>query len=682
MIPSDRSSTPSTKPEPTSDGWIPGAGGSTDANADGIPDDQQSSSGGKHRKSTKKCILELKYKADDAEDGEPPSTTTQTFIGKKKETVKFEDTVQDNVGFMEREGYWFCAWETRSSGGSGGGSSSRTYYPGEKVVKEWGPNHSGSYRLTLHPIWRSSGVYIYMPDEHTIEEHYSFSEKEVDVGRNLAGEIFHRTGYTLVGWATTEGGTKVYNLEELVVPDSTTVQILYPVWSANTYRVTTHANGGKGSNYILEAVFDSEFTIPEIGSNHPNLVSSDFSLDEENNLVSANFQLSTPNNILDLASWSFEAEDGLLPLYTKTGYHVDSWNESPDGSGSSWFSGVTYTYRRASDVDLYAVWVGDEYIVTYVDGLDVIHTSKAVYGSPFYTDRVPYPEDKAYYSFNGWIADDGTVLKKQGPHFDAFTYGQNPIWALQRDLTIERQWSANYPFGKILFGGEYSDQYGIFVETFPSDTWPEYEYGHHKVHGKNGDVLTDPKRFNNVSRKYKISAYDYSDYRSVSKKVSEWLHKTISSKYIRLEDSYEPDVYRLAVYEESNELENLLGTAGKCEIEFNCKPQKFLISGSEEIEITTSNKTLYNPTDRDAAPLIKIYGSGKVHINDSTLEVIQSFNNVTFDAESYDAIDFSGYNMNGYIYTEDSIVLKPGENTITTEGNIVKLFITPRWWRV
>ena len=71
-----------------------------------------------------------------------------------------------------------------------------------------------------------------------------------------------------------------------------------------------------------------------------------------------------------------------------------------------------------------------------------------------------------------------------------------------------------------------------------------------------------------------------------------------------------------------------------------------------------------------------------MHINDSTLEIIQSFNNVTFDAESYDAIDFAGYNMNGYIYTEDPIVLKPGDNVISTEGNIIRLYITPRWWRV
>jgi phage-related protein len=373
-----------------------------------------------------------------------------------------------------------------------------------------------------------------------------------------------------------------------------------------------------------------------------------------------------------------------MPLYTKDGYHISGWNETPDGFSSSWFSGQTYTWKRASDVDLYAIWAGDEYIVHYREegGSDDIHVSKAVYGSPFYTDRVPYPEDKAYYSFDGWLADDGTIFTRQGPHFDAFTYGQDPVWSLKRDLIIERQWSPNYPFGKIMFGGEYSDQYGIYVETFPSDTWPEYEYGHHKVYGKNGDVLTDPKRFNNVSRKYKISAYDYNDYRSVAKKVSEWLHKTISNKYIRLEDSYEPDIYRMAVYEESNELENLLGVAGKCEIEFNCKPQKFLISGDEGIEITEDNQIIHNPTDRDASPLITIYGSGKVHINDSTLEIIQSFNNVTFDAESYDAIDFEGYIMNSFVYTEDNIVLKPGDNIISTEGNIVRLCITPRWWRI
>jgi phage-related protein len=222
----------------------------------------------------------------------------------------------------------------------------------------------------------------------------------------------------------------------------------------------------------------------------------------------------------------------------------------------------------------------------------------------------------------------------------------------------------------------------VYVETPPSDSWPGYSYGHNKVFRKNGDVLTDPKRYDNVTRKYKISAYDGTNYQSVSRKVSAWLHKVRSDKYIRLEDTYSPDIFRLAVYEETNELENLLAVAGKCEIEFNCKPQKFLLSGEKPILVDKSGFILVNPTDQDALPIIQLSGVGVFSINDVKLGINLSFCGIQFDAESFNATDLAGRNMNGVVYAEDELVLKPGENVITFDGTIFNVSIIPRWWIV
>lgn len=58
----------------------------------------------------------------------------------------------------------------------------------------------------------------------------------------LAGESFTRTGYTQTGWATVDGGEKVYALGAIYEKNAPIT--LYPVWTANQYTVTLDSNGG------------------------------------------------------------------------------------------------------------------------------------------------------------------------------------------------------------------------------------------------------------------------------------------------------------------------------------------------------------------------------------------------------------------------------------------------------
>ncbi len=48
--------------------------------------------------------------------------------------------------------------------------------------------------------------------------------------------MFTRTGYTQVGWATVDGGEKVYGFEDVYTKNAALT--LYPVWNTNKYTIT------------------------------------------------------------------------------------------------------------------------------------------------------------------------------------------------------------------------------------------------------------------------------------------------------------------------------------------------------------------------------------------------------------------------------------------------------------
>ena len=58
----------------------------------------------------------------------------------------------------------------------------------------------------------------------------------------LRGALFTRTGHTQIGWATTDGGEKVYALDAVYTQNEALT--LYPVWNTNKYTITFDTAGG------------------------------------------------------------------------------------------------------------------------------------------------------------------------------------------------------------------------------------------------------------------------------------------------------------------------------------------------------------------------------------------------------------------------------------------------------
>ena len=233
--------------------------------------------------------------------------------------------------------------------------------------------------------------------------------------------------------------------------------------------------------------------------------------------------------------------------------------------------------------------------------------------------------------------------------------------------------------GIVIFNGISSQDLHIQVQTEPDYDFPEKDYEVTHVPGRNGDIVIDQGSWQNVSRKYNL-AMDAGkiSYTEVASKLVQWLHS--ASGYARLEDSYEPDFYRMAMYKDSGSITNIYNKAGQIEVEFTCKPQRYFKSG-EVADIFTASTEYRNPTDFPAKPLIKIHGSGPgtVGIGKYTVTINDIIDGMIVDSEQQDTYK-DQMNCNSKVHILEYPKLVAGNNAITLSGGVTSIEIIPRWW--
>ena len=233
--------------------------------------------------------------------------------------------------------------------------------------------------------------------------------------------------------------------------------------------------------------------------------------------------------------------------------------------------------------------------------------------------------------------------------------------------------------GVIIFNNKSSADCRIQVAHPPGYAYPERDYTITHIPGRNGDIIQDNGCYKNVERTYEVS-FDApnEDFATYANAVSAWLHSTTG--YARLEDSYEPNYYRMATYQESNIFENLYNQAGTATIVFECKPQRFLKTGDNIITIQNS-LTIMNPTGFEAYPLFKVTGtSGVLTVNGNSITFSSIDGFVMLDCELQDAYK-ENINKNSTI-SGTFPVLKTGSNTISWTGDISSVTMKPRWWTI
>ena len=180
--------------------------------------------------------------------------------------------------------------------------------------------------------------------------------------------------------------------------------------------------------------------------------------------------------------------------FTRTGYHFINWNESSDGKGNSWNSGIGQAYNYLDDMTLYAQWEPNKYTVNY-NGNG--HTSGATNSTShtynLNSSLASNEFSKTGHTFEYWCvnADD------YGNYYYENAYVKNLTSINNDTVTLYAIWTANSY--KITFdpnGGSvtttqknvtYNNTYG----TLPTPTRTGYTFNGWYTQASGGTKITD-----------------------------------------------------------------------------------------------------------------------------------------------------------------------------------------------
>lgn len=138
--------------------------------------------------------------------------------------------------------------------------------------------------------------------------------------------------------------------------------------------------------------------------------------------------------------------------------------------------------------------------------------------------------------------------------------------------------------GLIFDGVDIEAEYGIVVDG--ADTWAKPERDREAVHvpGRSGDLIHDNGSWHNVEIEYHcLIEHGFADRFDA---FCDWLYSHLG--YFRFEDQLRhPGVYRMAEFYGPLEPETIFRDhAGQFDLKFNCKPQQWLTSGEEAVDLT------------------------------------------------------------------------------------------------
>ena len=257
----------------------------------------------------------------------------------------------------------------------------------------------------------------------------------------LRDALFTRPGYTQTGWATTDGGERVYGLKDYYYANE--VLTLYPVWSPNSYTITFDTDGGSEISPITQDC-GSEITAPA----NPSKTGYTF--------VGWDKKIPTAmpaENITIKAQWkansytiTFDTDGGseIYPIIQDYGSEITA----PDNPSKTGYTFVGWdkeipTAMLAENITIKAQWKANSYTITFdTDGGSKVE-SKTLSWNDKVLDGVAEPIRNGY-SFIGW------------KYIDYIVYADTVYAELAADdsvngITLKAEWrDVEKPSGEII----------------------------------------------------------------------------------------------------------------------------------------------------------------------------------------------------------------------------------------
>lgn len=169
-------------------------------------------------------------------------------------------------------------------------------------------------------------------------------------------------------------------------------------------------------------------------------------------------------------------------------------------------------------------------------------------------------------------------------------------------------------FKSLRYGDIDTKEYDVYISGDAVFNSPARDVEMIEIPGRNGAYALDKRRYKNIDVTYPagLGTKNEAEFR---RKIED-LRNALSSKvgYQRLEDDYNGEEYRLAVYKSGLDVNPTMLRAGQFDIVFDCKPQRFLKIGEIEMPVS-SGGIITNPTLFESHPLLKTEGYGNININ-------------------------------------------------------------------
>ena len=173
----------------------------------------------------------------------------------------------------------------------------------------------------------------------------------------------------------------------------------------------------------------------------------------------------------------------------------------------------------------------------------------------------------------------------------------------------------------LTFGGVNSADYGVYITGSGVYNAPKRAVENIVVPGRNGLLTIDQGRYENITVEYPAFAFGKTR-EEFQQKITAFRNAIMSQiGYQRLEDTYHPDEYRMALYAEGLNVDvKPYGSSGKFTLSFNCKPQRYQKDGEQPLQIA-SGENLINPTEHSSEPLLVVDGFGDIGIGDYNIHI-------------------------------------------------------------